>query len=89
MPLILCGTPIGNLDDAAPRLAATLRDCDVVFAEDTRRTRILLDRLAVDVPLRSFFTGNERQRTDELRRRLEAGEPTQVCRRSPILGCSP
>ncbi|MFZ0491862.1 MAG: 16S rRNA (cytidine(1402)-2'-O)-methyltransferase [Acidimicrobiia bacterium] len=74
MPLILCGTPIGNLDDAAPRLAATLRDCDVVFAEDTRRTRILLDRLAVDVPLRSFFTGNERQRTDELRRRLEAGE---------------
>jgi 16S rRNA (cytidine1402-2'-O)-methyltransferase len=74
MALILCGTPIGNLDDAAPRLAATLRGCDVVFAEDTRRTRILLDRLAVEVPLRSFFTGNERQRSDELRRRLEAGE---------------
>ena len=74
MPLILCGTPIGNLDDAAPRLAAALRDCDVVFAEDTRRTRILLDRLTVEVPLRSFFAGNERQRIDELRRRLEVGE---------------
>jgi 16S rRNA (cytidine1402-2'-O)-methyltransferase len=74
MPLVLCGTPIGNLEDAAPRLAATLRECDLVFAEDTRRTRILLDRLAVDVPLKSFFAGNERQRTYDLRRRLEAGE---------------
>ena len=74
MPLILCGTPIGNLDDAAPRLAATLGGCDVVFAEDTRRTRILLDRLGVDVPLRSYFAGNERQRADELARRLESGE---------------
>jgi 16S rRNA (cytidine1402-2'-O)-methyltransferase len=74
MPLILCGTPIGNLDDAAPRLAETLGHCNVVFAEDTRRTRVLFDRLGVDVPLRSYFAGNEQQRSAELARRLEAGE---------------
>lgn len=74
MSLILCGTPIGNLDDAPPRLAETLRSCDVVFAEDTRRTRVLFDRLGIDVPLKSYFTGNERRRAGELVQRLEAGE---------------
>jgi len=74
MPLIVCGTPIGNLDDAAPRLTGALASCDVVFAEDTRRTRIMLDRLGVDVPLRSFFAGNEDRRSGELIERLTRGE---------------
>jgi 16S rRNA (cytidine1402-2'-O)-methyltransferase len=74
MPLIVCGTPIGNLDDAAPRLVEALCSCDVVFAEDTRRTRVMLDRFGVDVPLRSFFAGNEEKRAGELEERLRAGE---------------
>jgi 16S rRNA (cytidine1402-2'-O)-methyltransferase len=74
MSLIICGTPIGNLGDAAPRLTEALRSCDVVFAEDTRRTRILLDHLGVDVPLRSFFSGNEDERADEMGRHLADGE---------------
>jgi 16S rRNA (cytidine1402-2'-O)-methyltransferase len=74
MPLVVCGTPIGNLDDATPRLAQALRSADIVFAEDTRRTRTLLDHVGVDTPLRSFFAGNERSRTDELAGRLTRGE---------------
>jgi 16S rRNA (cytidine1402-2'-O)-methyltransferase len=72
--LVICATPIGNLDDASPRLRETLAGADVVFAEDTRRTGKLLERLEVDADLRSFFVGNEQQRSIEIRTRLERGE---------------
>ncbi len=73
--LVLCSTPIGNLDDVSPRLIATLGAADVVFAEDTRRTRTLLGALGITPPpLRSFYVGNENRRLGELRARLEAGE---------------
>jgi 16S rRNA (cytidine1402-2'-O)-methyltransferase len=64
--LVVCATPIGNLDDVSPRLAAALREADVVFAEDTRRTAKLLSHVGATTPMRSFFTGNERARLDEL-----------------------
>jgi 16S rRNA (cytidine1402-2'-O)-methyltransferase len=72
--LILCATPIGNLDDASPRLAAALASADVVYAEDTRRSRVLLERLGVSAVVRSYFVGNERGRSAELGARLEDGE---------------
>ncbi|MEA3511232.1 MAG: 16S rRNA (cytidine(1402)-2'-O)-methyltransferase [Actinomycetota bacterium] len=72
--LIICATPIGNLEDASPRLQHTLAAADVVFAEDTRRTGKLLERLGVTAQLRSFFLGNEGERTVEIRARLERGE---------------
>ncbi|MEA2009183.1 MAG: 16S rRNA (cytidine(1402)-2'-O)-methyltransferase [Actinomycetota bacterium] len=72
--LIICATPIGNLEDASPRLKHTLAAADVVFAEDTRRTGKLLERLGVTAQLRSFFLGNEGERTIEIRSRLERGE---------------
>lgn len=72
--LILCAGPIGNLGDAPPRLAEALRSAAVVYAEDTRRARILLGHLGVSAPLRSYFAGNEAERAPELARRLEAGE---------------
>ena len=72
--LIICATPIGNLADASPRLQHTLAAADVVFAEDTRRTGKLLERLGVTAQLRSFFLGNEGERTVEIRARLERGE---------------
>ena len=72
--LIICATPIGNLEDASPRLQQTLAAADVVFAEDTRRTGKLLERLGVTAQLRSFFLGNEGERTVEIRSRLERGE---------------
>ena len=45
--LILCGTPIGNLDDMSPRAVATLRDADLIACEDTRRTRRLLSHFGI------------------------------------------
>jgi len=71
--LVVCATPIGNLGDASPRLAETLRDADVVYAEDTRRSRVLLAVLGIDRSLRSYFIGNEEQRSEELVGHLEAG----------------
>ena len=73
--LILCGTPIGNLADAPPRLAEALSGADCVFAEDTRRSGKLFKALGVTPRrLRSFFAGNENSRTAELAGRLAAGE---------------
>jgi 16S rRNA (cytidine1402-2'-O)-methyltransferase len=72
--LILCAGPIGNLGDAPPRLGEALRSAVVVYAEDTRRARILLGHLGVSRPLRSYFAGNEAERAVELGQRLQAGE---------------
>ena len=72
--LVLCATPIGNLSDASPRLRAALAGADVVYCEDTRRSRKLLTALGVNVPLRSYFVANEDARSDELGRHLERGE---------------
>lgn len=71
--LILCSTPIGNLGDVSPRLAEALTRADVVFAEDTRRARILLAEVGANPPVRSYFVGNEAERSAELAERLEAG----------------
>lgn len=71
--LILCATPIGNLADASPRLAESLRGADVVYAEDTRHSRVLLDHLGVSATARSYFVGNEAARASELADRLAAG----------------
>lgn len=71
--LVVCATPIGNLGDAPPRLAEVLGEADVVYAEDTRRSRVLLSALGIDRPLRSYFIGNEEQRSVELAGHLETG----------------
>lgn len=73
--LILCGTPLGNLGDAPPRLAEALSKADCIYAEDTRRSGRLLEALGVRPRrLRSYFAGNESARTAELAGRLAAGE---------------
>lgn len=72
--LTLCGTPIGNLGDAPPRLAEALAAADVIYAEDTRRARVLLDHLDVTTRARSYFAGNEATRSDELTEALRSGE---------------
>src|SRR5215212_11491164 len=74
MPLAVCATPIGNLDDVTLRVLAELRDADLLLAEDTRHTRKLLDRHAVEARLLSYHEHNEAARVAELLPRLEAGE---------------
>lgn len=74
MPLAVCATPIGNLDDVTLRVLAELRDADVVLCEDTRRTRILLDRHAIEARLLSYHRHNEASRVADVLARLRRGE---------------
>jgi 16S rRNA (cytidine1402-2'-O)-methyltransferase len=72
--LVVCPTPIGNLEDVTLRVLAALREADVVACEDTRRTRVLLDRYGVKARLVSYHEHNERRRAPELVERMERGE---------------
>jgi 16S rRNA (cytidine1402-2'-O)-methyltransferase len=72
--LVVCPTPIGNLEDVTLRVLAALREADVVACEDTRRTRVLLDRYGVSAKLVSYHEHNERERADELVARMRAGD---------------
>jgi 16S rRNA (cytidine1402-2'-O)-methyltransferase len=71
--LIVCPTPIGNLEDVTLRVLAALREADVVACEDTRRTRILLDRYGVNAKLISYHEHNESERAGELVARMRSG----------------
>src|SRR5215831_19298939 len=73
--LVVCATPIGNLEDVTLRVLAELRAADVVLCEDTRHTRVLLERHGIsDARLLSYHEHNEASRTAELLPRLSAGE---------------
>jgi 16S rRNA (cytidine1402-2'-O)-methyltransferase len=74
MPLAVCATPIGNLEDVTLRVLAELRAADVVLAEDTRHTRGLLERHEIRATLLSYHEHNEAARVAELLPRLAAGE---------------
>lgn len=71
--LKLVATPIGNLDDITLRALDALREADVVFAEDTRRTLQLLNHFGIRKPLVSCRAQNEAARAEELVPLLEAG----------------
>ena len=72
--LYLVATPIGNLEDITLRALRTLQECDVVAAEDTRRTAQLLRHFGISKPLISCFQHNEARRAGEILQRLQAGE---------------
>ena len=72
--LVVCPTPIGNLEDVTLRVLSALREADVIACEDTRRTRTLLDRYGVRAPLVSYHEHNEERRAVELVERILGGE---------------
>lgn len=72
--LYLVATPIGNLEDITLRALRVLRECDVVAAEDTRRTGQLLRHFEITKPLLSYFAFNEARRSEEILERLQRGE---------------
>ena len=74
MSLVVCPTPIGNLEDVTLRVLSALREADVVACEDTRRTRTLLDRYGVSATLVSYHEHNEERRAAELVERMRKGE---------------
>jgi 16S rRNA (cytidine1402-2'-O)-methyltransferase len=73
--LLVCATPIGNLEDVTLRVLRTLGEADVIACEDTRHTRVLLDRHGIrGASLVSLHEHNERARAPRLAQRVRAGE---------------
>ena len=72
--LYLVATPIGNLEDITLRALRTLKECDLVAAEDTRRSGQLLKPFGISRPLLSYFQFNEAKRSEEIIERLRRGE---------------
>lgn len=73
MPLHVCATPIGNLEDVTLRVLRELAEADLVLCEDTRRTRILLERHGIEARVASIDRRHEARRTAEVLPRLVDG----------------
>jgi 16S rRNA (cytidine1402-2'-O)-methyltransferase len=72
--LFLVPTPLGNLGDITLRALDVLKQVDLILAEDTRTSGILLKHYAINKPLQSFHNFNEHKVVDKLIERLKAGE---------------
>jgi 16S rRNA (cytidine1402-2'-O)-methyltransferase len=72
--LVVCPTPIGNLGDVTLRVLDALREADAIACEDTRRTRVLLERYEIAGSLVSYHEHNEATRARELVGRIQGGE---------------
>lgn len=72
--LYIVATPIGNLEDITLRAIRTLREVDLIAAEDTRHTRKLLAHLDIHTPMTSFFAGNERGKAGAIIRQIAEGK---------------
>ena len=76
--LYIVSTPIGNLEDITLRAVETLSQVDLIAAEDTRKTKTLLERYNIQKPLVSYFSYNEERRTPELIAKLKDGNSIAV-----------
>jgi len=72
--LYIVSTPIGNLEDITFRAVKTLSSVDLIAAEDTRKTKILLDHYNISKPMLSYFDHNERFRASQLIEKLLSGQ---------------
>lgn len=86
--LYVCPTPIGNLEDITLRVLRVLQEVDVIAAEDTRRTRQLLNHFEIATPLVSLHEHNEEVRTADLIRRLQGGESVALVSDAGMPGIS-
>ena len=76
--LYIVSTPIGNLGDITYRAVNVLSEVDLIAAEDTRTSRVLLQRYGIRTPMTSFHAHNQAQKTPVLLRRLQAGQKIAV-----------
>ena len=88
MPLAVCATPIGNLEDVTLRVLRELADSEVVLCEDTRHTRKLLERHNIRARVLSYHQHNEAKRTAEVLPRLESGARVALVSDSGLPGIS-
>ncbi len=71
--LFVVGTPIGNLEDLTLRALRVLKEADLIAAEDTRHTGLLLKHFGIETPQASYHKFNERSRQDEFLDRMAGG----------------
>ncbi|MDD6212233.1 MAG: 16S rRNA (cytidine(1402)-2'-O)-methyltransferase [Clostridiales bacterium] len=71
--LFLCATPIGNLEDITLRVLNTLKEVDLIAAEDTRHSRILLDHYGINTPLTSYHEHNKYEKAEILVKKMQEG----------------
>lgn len=71
--LYIVSTPIGNLQDITFRAVETLKSVDLIAAEDTRHTRILLDHYGIKIPVTSYYEYNKLRKTEYLLKELNEG----------------
>jgi 16S rRNA (cytidine1402-2'-O)-methyltransferase len=76
--LYVVGTPIGNLEDITLRALRVLKEASLIAAEDTRKTRILLDRFQIGSPLTSYFEHNKLGKLDAIFEALARGDVALV-----------
>lgn len=88
MPLAVCATPIGNLADVTLRVLEELRTAELVLCEDTRHTRLLLDRHGIAARVSSYHGHNEAERVAEVMPRLLAGERVALVSDAGLPGIS-
>ena len=86
--LYICPTPIGNLEDVTLRVLTVLRSAELIACEDTRHTRILLDRHGITARLVSFHEHNEEQRLGVLLPLLREGKDVAVVSDAGMPGLS-
>jgi len=72
--LYLCATPIGNLGDITYRCVETLKEVDLIAAEDTRRTLGLINHLGIEKPLTSYFEHNKKEKGEYLISEMKSGK---------------
>ncbi|MGC7871643.1 16S rRNA (cytidine(1402)-2'-O)-methyltransferase [Desulfosporosinus sp. SYSU MS00001] len=86
--LYVCGTPIGNLSDITLRVLDTLRNVDLIAAEDTRHSRKLLQHFQISTHLTSYHEHNEKKKSLELVERLKAGQTVALISDAGLPGIS-
>lgn len=72
--LYIVPTPVGNLSDMSPRSIQVLKEADLILAEDTRTSKVLMDHFGITTPLVSHHKYNEHDTTDGIIQRIEAGQ---------------
>lgn len=71
--LYICATPIGNLSDISMRVIETLRESDLIAAEDTRNSIKLLNHFEIKTPMTSYHEFNKYDKADELIKKMQNG----------------
>lgn len=83
-----CATPIGNIEDISLRTLKTLRKADIIYCEDTRHSRILMNHYKIKTPLKSYHKFNERSRLEEVIDRIRRGDHIAVISDAGMPGIS-